>query len=125
MKELPIDKHLFFEALWYLVEKGEISMCEYRELLNKYSKKDEENESSKEEKRLWKARILDTPKNGHSVCFFQKEYYTDVREMSVKEAIEWYNDLKEHLNDFESVYDSDGRGLYYKKDGEWVRYEEK
>lgn len=74
------------------------------------------------EKRLWKARILDTPKNGHSVCLFQKEYYTDVREMSVKEAVEWYNDLKEHLNDYESVYDSDARGLYYKKDGEWVRY---
>ena len=74
------------------------------------------------EKRLWKARILDTPKNKDSICFFQKEYYTDVREMSVKEAVEWYKDLKEHLNDFESVYDSDARGLFYKKDGEWVRY---
>ena len=77
---------------------------------------------SKTEKRLWKARILDTPKNKDSICLFQKDYCTDVREMSVKEAVEWYKDLKEHLNDFESVYDSYARGLYYKKDGEWVRF---
>ena len=42
--------------------------------------------------------------------------------MSVKEAVEWYNGLKEHVNDFESIYDSYARGLYYKKDGEWVIY---
>lgn len=75
---------------------------------------------SKSEKRLWKAR---------SFCIYNRlpipstTSYTDMRELTVDEAVSWYKAWAKHLNDYHSdaftVYSS---GLFYKKDGEWIRY---
>jgi hypothetical protein len=79
------------------------------------------SKDKKAEKRLWKAM---------STCIFKQlpipgtTKYTDVRELTVDEAVDRYKDWAEHLNDYGSdtstVY---AMGLFYKKDGEWVEYE--
>ncbi len=73
-----------------------------------------------EPKRLWKAG---------STCVYIKRpipcttEYTDVMELTVDEAVSWYKDWTKHLNDYHSdVFTVYGNGLFYKKDGEWIRY---
>lgn len=75
------------------------------------------------QKRLWRAR---------SVCVCKrlpipsKKEYTDIRELTVDEAVSWYKDWEKHLNDYHSdavtIY---GNGLFYRKDGMWLLYEVK
>lgn len=71
------------------------------------------------EKRLWKAR---------SFCVYKlpiqgQTEYSDMMELTVDEAISWYKKWAEHLNEYKcdsfTVYSD---GLFYKKDGEWIRY---
>lgn len=75
---------------------------------------------SKSEKRLWKAR---------SSCIYNRlpipstTSYTDTMELTVDEAVSWYKDWAKHLNDYHSdVFTVYSSGLFYKKDGEWIRY---
>lgn len=80
-------------------------------------------EEALKQKRLWKAR---------STCVYTrlpipcKTDYTDVRELTVDEAVSWYKDWAKHLNDYHSdAFTVYSNGLFYKKDGEWLRYEVK
>ena len=75
---------------------------------------------SKSEKRLWKAR---------SFCIYNRlpipstTSYTDTMELTEDEAVSWYKDWAKHLNDYHSdVFTVYSSGLFYKKDGEWIRY---
>lgn len=79
--------------------------------------------SKKAEKHLWKAR---------ATCIYKHlpipstTQYTDIRELTVDEAVSWYKDWEKHLNDYGcDAYTIYAMGLFYKKDGEWVRYEVK
>lgn len=82
----------------------------------------EQFKSRGKEKRLWKAA---------STCIYKRlpipstTQDTDVRELTVDEALSWYKDWGKHLNDYgcDAVYTLYAMGLFYKKDGEWVRYE--
>jgi hypothetical protein len=47
-------------------------------------------------------------------------------ELTVDEAVSWYKDWVVHLNDYDrATFTAHPRGLFYKKDGEWVRYKAK
>lgn len=81
----------------------------------------ERMEKSNTETRLWKAQ---------SVCIYKRPIMpskakdTDVMELTVDEAVSWYKDWGKHLNDYYcDIFTVYPTGLFYKKDGEWVRYE--
>jgi hypothetical protein len=79
-----------------------------------------QKEGSKTEKRLWKAKSTYVCKRG---ILPGETTYTDVRELTVDEAVSWYTDWAKHLNDSpNNVFTVYVGGLFYKKDGEWVRY---
>ena len=75
----------------------------------------------KEDKRLWKCKELTIYKEPLSF----EESYTDVRELTVDEAVSWCKDRVKQLNDYcHYVCTVYSMGLFYKKGGEWVLYEE-
>lgn len=79
-----------------------------------------QEEEPKTEKRLWKAKAFYVCK---SAVLPGETKYTDVMEITVDEAVSWYTDWVKHLNDFHgNVFTVFPGGLFYKKDGEWIRY---
>lgn len=78
--------------------------------------------SKKAEKHLWKARVTCIYKH---LPIPSTTQYTDIRELTVDEAVSWYKDWEKHLNDYgcDDVYTVYAMGLFYKKDGKWVIYE--
>lgn len=75
---------------------------------------------AKTEKRLWKAR---------SFCVYKRTpipdqtVYSDTMELTVDEAISWYKKWAEHLNGYTcDSFTAYSGGLFYKKDGEWIKY---
>lgn len=79
-----------------------------------------QKEEPKTEKRLWKANAVYVCKRVPLPC---ETKYTDVRELTVDEAVSWYTDWVKHLNDNpNNIHTIFPGGLFYKKDGEWVRY---
>lgn len=84
------------------------------------------------DKRLWKCKSLTNWVRPQPQLI---ENYTPVRELTVDEAVSWHKDCVKLWEDQQklmrqlkdkgicsvTVYDA---GLFYKKDGEWVLYEE-
>ena len=74
----------------------------------------QEIKTDKDEKRLWKFKLT------YFLNTLLQEDLSEVRELTTDEAINWLDEyIKQKPRDYNST------SLYYKKDGEWVLYENK
>ena len=78
----------------------------------------QEIKTDKDEKRLWKFKLTYSFQSLFGPPSSQ-EVLSEVRELTTDEAINW---LDEYIKQKPRNYNS--TSLYYKKDGEWVLYEE-
>ena len=82
------------------------------------SSKEPRQTAETDKKRLWKYKLTYYSKPLYGLPLLQEEL-SDVRELTTNEAINWlYESIKLTPIDYDFV------GLFYKKDGEWVLYEE-
>ena len=77
------------------------------------SSKEPRQTAETDEKRLWKFKLT------YFLNTLLQEDFSEVRELTTDEAINWIDEyIKQKPRDYNST------SLYYKKDGEWVLYEE-
>ena len=82
------------------------------------SSKEPRQTAETDEKRLWKYKLTYYSHPFSELSFLQEEL-SDVRELTTNEAINWLDEsIKLTPRDYDFV------GLFYKKDGEWVLYDD-
>ena len=81
------------------------------------SSKEPRQTAETDEKRLWKYKLTYYSKPLYGPSSLQEER-SEVRELTTDEAINWLDEyIKQKPRDYNST------SLYYKKDGEWVLYD--